>query len=295
MSLSAIQEFFQDRQIAGVYSTIDPTAAFANKIFAGKVVLITGASRGIGQETAIYFARAGASLALVSRQQETLDGTKTEVLKQAPTADVLTFPVDVKDSDKAAAAVKATVAHFGKLDILIANAGATSPFDTALGEKDPKQWWHTFEVNVLGVFNFVRRVPAVEHIRKTKGYIIATTSANAQMRLPFSSDYSISKHALGRLIEFIALEYPDVKTFVIHPGSIRTQLASDAGFGEEVQMPDTLQLPAATMLYLAAGGADWLNGRYLAATWDLEEAERDWKTKILEGNALVSKLHIPSA
>ncbi|KAI0313159.1 hypothetical protein OF83DRAFT_1142642 [Amylostereum chailletii] len=159
----------------------------------------------------------------------------------------------------------------------------------ALGEKDPKQWWQTFEVNVLGVFNFVR--PSVEHIKKANGYIIATTSAGAQLRLPFSSDYCTSKHALGRLIEYVALEYPDLKTFAIHPGSIRTQLVSDAGVGEDIQMADTLQLPAATMLYLASGGADWLGGRYLAASWDLGEVDRDWKAKILEGNALVSKLH----
>ena len=77
-------------------------------------------------------------------------------------------------------------------------------------------------------------------------------------------------------------------------------------------MPDTLQLPAATMLYLAAGKADWLSGRsvfllalvslscltvrcdrYVEATWDLEDVERIWKDRILESNALVSKLSLP--
>ncbi|KAI0316919.1 NAD-P-binding protein [Amylostereum chailletii] len=276
-----------------VYPTIDPTAAFINKTFAGKVVLITGASRGIGQETALHFARAGASLALVARKQETLDETKATILKEIPEAHVLTLPVDVKDSDQAAHAVEATVTHFGRLDVVIPNAGATTAMKIPLGGKDPKEWWNTFEVNILGVFNFVR--PSVEHLQKTNGSIIAVSSAAAQRRLPFASDYVTSKHALGRLVEYISSEYPSLKVFALHPGGIRTQMADDAGVGKDVQLPDTAQLPASTMLYLAAGNADWLSGRYVSANWDLGEVERDWKVKILESHALVSKLDIPRA
>ena len=88
-------------------------------------------------------------------------------------------------------------------------------------------------------------------------------------------------------------------------------MAADAGFGEDVLLPDTLQLAAATILYLAGGNADWLNGRlastthaevlvltlhfsrYYEASWDLGETERVWKDKILAGNNLVSKLSLP--
>ena len=108
-------------------------------------------------------------------------------------------------------------------------------------------------------------------------------------------------------------ENPEIKTFAVHPGSIRTQLASDINLKDDFPMPDTLQLPAATMLYLASGNADWLSGRYvrscrlavcvapltisgarfLDAVWDLGEVEREWREKILAKNALVSKLSIP--
>ena len=111
-----------------MYPAIDPTAAFSNKVFSGKVVLITGASRGIGLETAVFFARAGASLSLVARKQETLDESKAKILKVAPTTKVLTLPVDVKDSAEATKAVVSTVEHFGKLNVLIANAGRTTKF-----------------------------------------------------------------------------------------------------------------------------------------------------------------------
>ena len=113
-----------------VYPTIEPTLAFASKPFSGKVVLITGASRGIGLETAVYFARAGASLTLVARKQETLDESKAQILAAAPDAQMLTFPVDVKDSEEAARAVTSTVEHFGRLDVLVANAGRTAPLGT---------------------------------------------------------------------------------------------------------------------------------------------------------------------
>jgi len=61
----------------------------------------------------------------------------------------------------------------------------------------------------------------------------------------------------------------------------------------ESRVCDTIGLPVATILYLAAGKADWLNGRFVSACWDLGEVEHDWKEKILENNALVCKLAIP--
>ena len=93
----------------------------------GKVVLITGASRGIGLETAIHYARAGASLALVARKQETLDISREIILREKPSAQIIAFPADVRDVKKAEEAVAATVARFGRLDILVANAGIIRP------------------------------------------------------------------------------------------------------------------------------------------------------------------------
>jgi NAD(P)-dependent dehydrogenase (short-subunit alcohol dehydrogenase family) len=84
--------------------------------------LITGASRGIGLQTAICYARAGACLTIVARKQETLDVSKDKILREQPSAQVLTFPADVRDVKKAEEAVTATVAHFGRLDILVTNA-----------------------------------------------------------------------------------------------------------------------------------------------------------------------------
>jgi short-subunit dehydrogenase len=92
-------------------------------------VLITGASRGIGAQTALQYARAGASLSLVARTQSALNASKDAILREHPTAKVLTFPTDVRDVKRAAEVVAATVANFGRLDILVANAATLRPMD----------------------------------------------------------------------------------------------------------------------------------------------------------------------
>jgi short-subunit dehydrogenase len=108
---------------------IDPKIHYDAQTFANKVVLITGASRGIGAQTAMQYARAGASLSLVARTQSALDASKDTILREVPSAKVLTFPADVRDVKRAAEVVTATVAHFGRLDILIANAGILRSMD----------------------------------------------------------------------------------------------------------------------------------------------------------------------
>ncbi|KAI0294102.1 NAD-P-binding protein [Multifurca ochricompacta] len=260
-----------------VYPYIDPNQYVIPQAFKGKVVLVTGASRGIGQETALQYARAGASL--------------DAILKEVPGAEIVTFTADVKDPIKAEEAVKVATNRFGRLDVVIANAGVATSFDNALVAKNPSDWWDTLEVNVRGVYNYLRA--ATPAILETKGSIIVITSAMAHLRIPHSSDYSISKFTLGRLVEFAALEYPELRIFAIHPGLIQTALAQGAGILNSTLPVDTPALPAATILALSAGKAEWLRGRYWSSNWDLGEGESKWKEKTLKQNGLVNKLFIP--
>jgi len=144
-------------------------------------------------------------------------------------------------------------------------------------------------VNVLGVYNFVHY--ALPHLQEAKGYIVAITSGMSQLRIPTLSNYAISKMAVNRLVEFVALEYPEVKTFSLHPGTIRTTVNAHA---PELPTPDTPALPAALLLHLTAGKVDWLHGRYISANWDIEELERDWKDKILAQRSFVAKMDMPT-
>ena len=134
-------------------------------------------------------------------------------------------------------------------------------------------------------------------MEKTQGYIVALSSIGAQLRFPGASDGCISKHAVNRLVEFVVLgeknpssyprsfqvrfretdgfkkkiakllnaEHPSIRAFALAPGQIPTRLATETGaIGDGgVGAPDSIALPAATMLYLTSGRADWLSGRFV--------------------------------
>ena len=111
-----------------IYPTIDPESLYAARFYSGKVVLVTGASRGVGRETALQYARAGSSVAIVARSREALDETRDLIVAAVPGADVLVLTADVCDVEGVRSAVRDVLQHFGKLDILIANAGAITSF-----------------------------------------------------------------------------------------------------------------------------------------------------------------------
>ncbi|KAI0265914.1 NAD-P-binding protein [Gloeopeniophorella convolvens] len=272
-----------------VYPTIDPGTHFSAQTYRSKVVLITGASRGIGAEAALAYVRSGAAVVLVARSKGALEEVAAGIRSAAPHAKLLALPADVRDTQAMGAAIQATLSHFGRIDIVIANAGTSTSISDPLDTKDPEGWWNTFEVNIRGTYNTFR--PSAAPLRRSKGYFIAISSTGAQLRVPGASDYCISKHTVNRLVEFIALEYPQVKAFSLHPGEIYTQLQREVrGTGGPLVKYDTPQLPAGTMLHLTSGRMDWLNGRYLSANWDLGELERDMKGIILERGWLVNKL-----
>lgn len=156
---------------------------YAARSYGGKVVLVTGASRGLGRETALQYARAGASVAIVARTTHALDETRDLIVAAVPGAEVLVLAADVRDVESVRVAVESAIQRFGKLDILIANAGAISVFTPSkdrtqtapsppfsslvawglticiieeLNQKDANAWWNSFEVNVRGSFNFIR-------------------------------------------------------------------------------------------------------------------------------------------
>ncbi|KZV64503.1 NAD-P-binding protein [Peniophora sp. CONT] len=277
-----------------VYPAIDPQEHYDAQTFKNEVVLVTGASKGIGAGIALGFARGGAAVVLMARQQSTLDDSQAEILKAVPEARTLTIVADVVDWKASEAAVEAAVTHFGRLSVLVCNAGTTTKLETPITDKDPEAWWRTFEVNVRGVFNFARA--ALPYLKDSKGYFFALGSGGAQVRMRGGSDYNTSKHAVNRFVEYVALENSEVKAITLNPGRIATALADAAGLtgpGSTFVASDTVELPVATILYLAAGKADWLSGRYVSCNWDLAEVESDYKAKILEKDVLVNKLSMP--
>jgi hypothetical protein len=115
--------------IFSVYPAIDPQSAYEAQIYKGKSVLITGGSRGIGAETALHYAKCGASLALTGRREDVLEETKQTILQSAPDADIYLVTADVSDEPSMRKAVQGTLDRFGKLDIVIQNAGWSVSWD----------------------------------------------------------------------------------------------------------------------------------------------------------------------
>ncbi|KAF5372493.1 hypothetical protein D9758_005179 [Tetrapyrgos nigripes] len=276
--------------VSDIYPGIDPKPHFDGQTYAGKVALVTGASRGIGSEVALFYAQAGASLSLLARSEDALQEVKESILSKAPKAEIITFVLDVCDTQAMKNAIDGTAKHFGRIDIVVANAGRAEIYTKPFTEYDPDNWWKTIEVNIRGVYNAAHF--SLPHLSTTSGYFIAVSSIGAQMRLPFASAYPLSKHALNRFVEFVKAEQHNVKAFSVHPGGILTEMSKDYDLIRQ-HLVDTLQLPAATLLRLTSGKMDWLNGRYVSANWNLDEVEKDWKEKIIEQEALVNRLHIP--
>ena len=150
----------------------------------GKTVLITGAARGIGAESARRAAAAGANVALVGLEPEELERVAAQCGSNAAA-----FECDVSDWDALERAVRGTVERFGGIDVVMANAGI-SPAGM-VRSIDPRAFERTIEVNLLGVWRTVRA--CLPHVIERKGYVLLTASLAAAMHAPGMAPYAASK------------------------------------------------------------------------------------------------------
>jgi NAD(P)-dependent dehydrogenase (short-subunit alcohol dehydrogenase family) len=297
--MSSIQTQFLDltSHHAG-YDAIDPKAALKGSA-ADKVVYIAGASRGIGQATAVAFAEAGArAVYLTARSDKALQETQA-LVKQANPATQCAFSVcDVTSAAQVEAVVEDCVAQFGGIDAADANAGYLDKW-TKIGESDPESWWRSWEVNVQGAYHVIRfTLPHLIDSAKRRGaegssggHLILLSSIGAQLVMPTASDYQTSKHAINRLCEFVQTDHGDdgIKCFAIHPGGVATELGKNMPQDMHAYLVDAPELAADFAVWLCSGKADWAKGRYLSATWDVEELGA-LKDEILRDDLLVNRL-----
>ena len=155
----------------------------------GKTVLITGAARGIGAETARRLAARGAQLSLVGLEPELLESVAAEC------GDAAWFEADVTDHAALDAAVEGTVDRFGGIDIVMANAGIGAA-GTMRG-MDPRGWERVVEVNLLGVYRTIHA--CLPHIIERRGYVLPVASIAAAVHTPGMSAYAASKAAVEAL------------------------------------------------------------------------------------------------
>ncbi|KZV64868.1 NAD-P-binding protein [Peniophora sp. CONT] len=278
-----------------VYPLVDPKPHFAAQTYKDKVIIITGGSTGIGATTALYYARAGAKIVLVARRAENLEERKKAIEGDVPNAQILFIAGDISDPEVGKRVVKATLEKWRRLDIVLANSATAMGGTGRFAEKDPLAWWYTQEVNVRGTLNIIH--PAIPELLKTGGQIIVTSSTQSHIRMPLMADYCISKHTINRFVEILALDYSEIPIYAVHPGAIwtpgSTEFLESMGIKSVAQMPDSVELAAATFLWLTARNAEFLSGRYVHANWDLNEVLAK-KEEIVRDNLLVTKLAGPA-
>lgn len=185
----------------------------------GKTVLITGASRGIGAAAAREFAAQGARVALLARSAEAL----SDIAKELGEAG-LAIPCDVSRYWEVEAAVEACVKEFGRLDVMINNAGAIEPIG-AMDDLDPEAWGKVVDINLKGVFNGMRAaLPAM--LDQGGGTIITVSSGAAHNAVEGWSAYCASKAGAAMLTSSLDLEYRGrgIRAMGLSPGTVATQM-----------------------------------------------------------------------
>ena len=280
------------------YGAIDPASGLKDSA-SGKVVFISGASRGIGQATAVAFAQAGTKAVYVNARSTTaLEETARLVREANPQTECAYSSCDVTHADQVEAAVADCVAKFGSLDVADANAGFLGPW-VKIAETDPASWWQNWEVNVRGVYHVIRftlphlisSAKAAAAQGQSSGHLIVLSSIGAQFLMPGASDYQTSKHAINRLCEFVQSDHDEdgIKCFAMHPGGVATEIGHSMPESMHEYLVDEPDLAAGFVVWLSSGKADWAKGRYLSANWDVDEIMA-LKETMLEKDLLVNRM-----
>jgi 7-alpha-hydroxysteroid dehydrogenase len=244
----------------------------------GKVAIVTGAGRGIGASIARTFADAGANVLLAARTKEQLDEVAADV--RAAGREAFVVPTDVNDNAAVEALVTQAVAEFGRLDIVVNNAGGTMPrpfMDTSPGFLE-----RSFHFNVTTAFVLSKAaVPTM--LEQGEGAIVNISSAIGRQRDRGFSAYGTAKAALSHLTRLMAADLaPKVRVNGIAVGSVATSaletVLTDDGI--RTQMVDGTPLKrlgepediALCALYLASPAARFVTGKIFEVVGGLEEA-----------------------
>ncbi len=248
----------------------------------GKVALVTGASRGLGQAFAIGLAKAGMAIGITARTETDLAETLKSVQECGSTG--IAIPADVSDRAAVTALVAKVEHELGPIDLLVNNAGVGEPFGPTW-ETDPDAWWRCQEVNVRGPMLCSHAVLG-GMVQRKRGRIINIASGAGTAPIPYMSAYVTSKAALIRFSEVLAEEVRPhgITVFSVQPGAVRTRMVEQIfsspralqyfpWLEQMYQSGQNVTAEPATrlILFLASGAADKLSGRFFNVAEDPAE------------------------
>jgi 7-alpha-hydroxysteroid dehydrogenase len=253
----------------------------------GKVAIVTGASAGIGQGSALALAESGADIVLAARTADRLEGAAAEIRKTGVRA--LAVPTDVNDLSQLQHLVDTTVKEFGRIDVLINNAGGTAP-GPAL-HLDVKDFEAAFHFNVGTAFQLSKL--CAPHMAKDGGAIVNISSAMSYMVDPGFVAYGTAKAALSHMTRLLACEWaPTIRVNALAVGATETEALGmflNAMPELKKQMIDMTPMArlgtpediALAVLYLASPAGGWITGKVLAV--DGGTVTSNWPIKMASG------------
>ncbi|QIN77547.1 SDR family NAD(P)-dependent oxidoreductase [Rubrobacter marinus] len=227
----------------------------------GKVALITGASRGLGRALALAYAKEGAKLAMAARSEGSLGPVAEEA--EATGAEVLAVTADVASEADVARLVEAAVERFGKIDVLVNNAGLLGP-RVKIEEYPEDEWRRVIDANLTAPFLLSKA--AIPHMPEGASIVNVVSGVSVEGRAEWGA-YSVSKFGVEGLTQILAAELRDrgIRANAVDPGSMRTEMRAAAYPEEDPQTRITPEENTAVFLYLASDESRDVTGQRFKA------------------------------
>ena len=227
----------------------------------GKVALITGASRGLGRALALAYAGEGAQLVINARSEGSLKPVADEA--EGAGADVLAVPADVASAADVKGLVQAAVDRFGRIDVLVNNAGLLGP-RVKIEEYPEDEWRRVIEANLTAPFLLAKA--AIPCMPEGASIIDVVSGVSVAGRAEWGA-YSVSKFGLEGLTQILAAELKDrgIRANAVDPGGMRTEMRAAAYPEEDPQTRITPEENTAVFLYLASDESKDVTGQRFKA------------------------------